>query len=129
MGRHSIFVIRTTWECTPNIRMHSDVVPIKVFECIPIWSLPETNALPCGPYSFKKCTPIWSLWHFGVHSDVVRNMFWSALPFGPHHFQKCTPKWSPPIKWVNIPVGEHPFIGDSILTFDDGISNILNECL
>ena len=48
------------------------------------------------------------------------------------------------VKWVNIAVGEHPFIGDSILTFDDGISNIvmdyfilsgwnqtsiLNECL
>ena len=65
----------------PYIRMHSDVVPIKNFECN--WSLSETNALRCGPFPFLKCTPMWSIWHFGVHSDVVPIAFGSALPRGP----------------------------------------------
>ena len=38
--------------------MHSDLVPIKNFECTPIWSLSEMNALPCSPYSYPECTPI-----------------------------------------------------------------------
>ena len=73
--------------------MHSNVVSIKNFECTPIWSLSETNALPCGPYFFRsalpygpfgilKCTPMWSLTIFGVHSHMVLVIFRNALRSG-----------------------------------------------
>ena len=42
------------------------------------------SALLYGPFGILKCTPMWSLLLFGVHSHVVLNNFWSALPYGPY---------------------------------------------
>ena len=100
VGVHSKFLIETTSECILILIYH--------WECTLLWAVLQRssalhshvvvfasmNALRCGPFGFKECTPIWPLMLFGVHYDVICNNFWSALPFGPHHFQKCTPKWS-----------------------------------
>ena len=51
--------------------VHSHVVRITKIECTPIWSVPETNALPFGPFRYQECTPMWSLLIFGVHSHLV----------------------------------------------------------
>ena len=47
-----------------------------------MWSLSQNSIeLPCSPNPFLECTPIWSLLHFGVHSHVAPNNFWSVLPY------------------------------------------------
>ena len=49
-----------------------------------MWSVLQIlSALPCGPYPFSGCTPIWSLWHFGVHSHMLPITFKNALRIAP----------------------------------------------
>ena len=67
-----------------RIRVHSHVVSNKLL-----------NALPCGPFCFLECTPMWSVTIFGVHSDLVLITFENALRSDPPYkmltFSKIIP--------------------------------------
>ena len=41
------------------------------------------SAVPCGPFYFLECTPMWSLLLFRVHSHLVLIAFKNALRSGP----------------------------------------------
>ena len=41
------------------------------------------SAVPCGPFYFLECTPMWSAKLFGVHSHLVIIAFKNALRSGP----------------------------------------------